>query len=398
MIGKVIAIAKGGCGIVRDAGKTIFVPGVLAGEKVEYSLRGRQKSVWRGELLQVLEASPQRTRPACPHYGDCGGCNLQHMSYKEQLRSKKEILLNNMKRIAGVDLEPGFAVLASPPERYRSKGEFQVRGGRAGFFARDSHQVVAISGCRLLPEAAESFFLARRPDLAAYGNAQLQVISNGRELAARLQADSGQETWFSREQTVRFDVGPYAYRFAPDNFVQANLFQLRPMLRLLEEALEGAAGAVAADLFCGGGFFTLILASRFREVLALENDPANIAALRANLELNRAGNVSVVEADVLRTGPPVADLYVVDPPRGGLSARVIAAMAGGGAGTVIYYSCDSATFSRDLRLFIRHGYRQDDLRLIDNFPQSDHFEICSVLKKNKKLRRPSDPPLDPPLS
>ncbi len=383
MIGKVGAIAKGGSGIVRAADRTVFVPGVLAGETVEFSLRGRQRSVWRGELLRVLEASPWRVTPACPHYGSCGGCNLQHMSYEEQLRCKKEILIGNVKRIAGVEVEPGLAVLASPPERYRSKGEFQVRGGMAGFFARESHRVVAISGCRLLPEAVEEFFLSQRSRLAGRDEAQLQVITNGRELAARLEASDGREEWFGAGRTVRVTAGSYEYEFAPDNFIQANLFQLRPMLELLEGVLERERPATAADLFCGAGFFTLPLAARCREVLAMESDGRNVAALRANLGRHQAGHVRVVEADVLHASIPALDLVVVDPPRGGLSPRLVNAISGGGARRIVYFSCDSATFARDLRLFIGHGYGLKDLRLIDNFPQSDHFEIFSVLKKTE---------------
>lgn len=385
MIGKVSAIAKGGSGIVREGERTIFVPGVIAGETVEYAVLGRLRSAWAGRLLRVLEASPQRIQPPCPHYGECGGCNLQHMSYSEQLRSKTEILIANMKKIAGAEAAPPAvpapAVLASPPGRYRSKGEFQVRAGAAGFFARESHRVVAIGGCLLLPEAMEAFFLDQRRGLAGTESGQLQVVSNGRELAARLETPGGGETWLSRERTVRFDIGRLAYRFAPDNFIQANLFQFQPMLGLLQQALEGTEAATAVDLFCGCGFFTLPLARRFASVLAIENDARNLAALRANLDLGRASHVRIIQADALRADPPPAELVVVDPPRGGLSGRLIAALAGGGTRSVVYYSCDSATFARDLRLFIQHGFGLGDLRLIDNFPQSDHFEIFSVLKK-----------------
>src|SRR5512139_664239 len=115
MIGKVLAIAKGGCGIVRDGERTVFLPGVVAGETVEYSVTGRRRSVWQGRLARVLEPSPQRAQPACPHFGECGGCNLQHMSYGEQLRCKAEIVRANLKKIAGVDLPGAPAILASPP-------------------------------------------------------------------------------------------------------------------------------------------------------------------------------------------------------------------------------------------------------------------------------------------
>jgi 23S rRNA (uracil1939-C5)-methyltransferase len=381
MIGKVLTIAKGGSGIVRDGDKTVFLPGVITGETVEFTISGRLRSVWQGRLLRVLEASPQRTRPPCPHFPECGGCNLQHLSYGEQLRCKTEIFMANLKKIAVMDGLNVPDILASPPFRYRSKSEFQVRDGRAGFFRKGSHQVVPISRCLLLPEAVESFFLSRRSELAGTVNAQLQVVSNGREIAARLETPGDAEKWFSSERVVPFEIGPFAYRFAPDNFIQANLFQLQPLQGLLQKYLGEKKISRAVDLFCGCGFFTLPLAPRCREVLAVENDPRNVAALRANLHLNHIDNVRVIHSDALRARMPRAELYVADPPRGGLSARLIAAMAEGGAGTVIYYSCDSATFARDLRVFARTGFELAEMRLIDNFPQSDHFEIFSVLKK-----------------
>jgi 23S rRNA (uracil1939-C5)-methyltransferase len=380
MIGKVLSIAKGGAGIIHDAGRTIFVPGVIAGETVEISLLGRKRSVWEGKLQQVLEASPQRCEPPCPHYRECGGCNLQHMSYAEQVRSKTKILAANLEKISGLAPSVLPEALASPPWRYRSKSEFQVRDGVGGFFRKESHQVVSISRCLLVPETVEAFFLAERQSLGRQQNAQLQILSNGQELSARLESAAGGETWLSKERKVRFSIGAFAYQFAPDNFIQANLFQLQPMLDLLGKTLRGMNGATAADLFCGCGFFTLPLAASCRNVVALESEPRNLAALRANLALNRAENVKAVQADVLNADLPPADLYVVDPPRGGLSARAIAAMASQ-AGIVVYFSCDSATFARDLSIFDRHGFRLDELKLVDNFPQSDHFEIFSVLKR-----------------
>lgn len=384
MIGTARAIAKGGAGVLRDGERTVFVPGVIAGETIEFTLAGRRRGAWLGELQRVLEPSPQRRQPPCPHFGDCGGCNLQHMSYGEQLRSKREILEDNLRRIAGVELEPPPGVLPSPPERYRSRVEFQLRAGAAGFFARESHRVVPIQGCLLLPRAVEEFFLSRRQGLAGLGAGQLQVVSNGRELAARLLTD-GLEEWPAPRRAVDIAVGPHQFRFAPDNFVQANLFQLRPMQELLEGVLERERPATAADLFCGAGFFTLPLAARCRDVLAVESEAGHIASLRANLERNGAGRVRVLQADILRSAPPRADLFVVDPPRGGLSGRLIAALAA--APTVVYFSCDSATFARDLRLLRRHGLGLEELLLVDNFPQSDHFEIFSVFKGPGGQRR-----------
>ncbi len=380
MIGSVLAIAKGGAGIVRDGERTVFVPGVVAGETVEYDDAGRLRSAWRGRLLRVLEPSRERVPPPCPHYGDCGGCNLQHMSIAEQQRSKAAILAENLRRIAG-SAPPPPPLLASPAERFRSKAEFQVAGGAAGFFARESHRVVAVGGCLLLPRASEEHFLRLRPRTAALERGQWRVLSNGDVVASRLEGEDGRGEWLSRERTVPFAIGPHEWRVGPENFVQANLFQLAPMAALLTDVVERERPGSAADLFCGAGFFTLPLAARCGRVTALESDPANLASLRANLERNRIGHVRVLAADALRGAPLDAELVVVDPPRGGLSGRLVSALAGGRARTVVYFSCDSATFARDLRLFQARGFALEALKLIDNFPHSDHFEIFSVLKR-----------------
>jgi 23S rRNA (uracil1939-C5)-methyltransferase len=382
MIGSVRAIAKGGAGIVRDGGRTVFVPGVVEGETVEFADAGRRHGAWHGRLLRVLEPSPRRVAPPCPHYGECGGCNLQHMEYAEQLRVKAAILQGNLRALAGTAAAgAGLAVLASPPWNYRSKVEFQVRGGAAGFFARDSQRVVTINGCPLLPRPLEAYFLARRPALADVAAGQLRVVSNGSDIASRLDSAGQAGSQPGSGPGVRIRIGAHAFRFAPDHFVQANLFQLGPMLALLEAVLERERPDRAADLFCGAGFFTLPLAARCREVAAMESDTVNVAGLRANLEASGVGNVTVATADVLRSALPASDLVVVDPPRGGLSARLIAALAACGAPTIVYFSCDSATFARDLRLFSGVGFEPTTLTLIDNFPHSDHFEIFSVLKR-----------------
>ena len=380
MIGTVHALAKGGSGIIHLADKTVFVPGVIPGEKVEFTVQGRQKGIWQGELLRILEPSPHRVEAPCRHYRECGGCNLQHMAYAEQLRCKEEILHANLIKIAGITRSGHTAILPSPPFRYRSKIELQVRESAIGFFKNKSHQLVAISQCLLLHETAEHFVLSL-PALPAATNGVLQVLSNGRDLAARLEKAQGAGRWLTPCRSLIFELPPFRLQTGPGHFIQSNLFQMQPMLGLLRDHLPAAPGNVAADLFCGSGFFTLLLARHFTKVLALENDPGNLAALRANLDLNRTGHVEVRPADALQADLPALDLIVLDPPRGGLSPALISRVARSEAKKVIYFSCDSATFARDLRLFLQRGYDLQDLRIIDNFPQSDHFEIFSVLNK-----------------
>ena len=133
--------------------------------------------------------------------------------------------------------------------------------------------------------------------------------------------------------------------------------------------------------FAAAVFSLWLLARHFQQVLALENNPGNLAALRANLESNQITNVEVRPVDALRADLPSLDLVVLDPPRGGLSAAIISRIAQAEVKKVIYFSCDSATFARDLRLFLKQGFDLRELKIIDNFPQTDHFEIFSVLEK-----------------
>jgi 23S rRNA (uracil1939-C5)-methyltransferase len=380
MIGIVQAIAKGGAGIIHLADKTIFVPGVISGETVEFAILDKQKGIWQGKLQRIIEPSPQRVAAPCRHYQECGGCNLQHMAYLEQLRCKEDILTANLKKITGFTRSESLTVLPSPPFRYRSKIELQVQNGTSGFFKLKSHQLVAIKQCLLLSDTAERFAL-EPPPLPAGTNGILQILGNGSDLAARLQTSEGEVRWLSPRHSLFFDFPPYRYQTGPEHFIQANLFQMQPMLDLLAEHLPANPGKAAADLFCGCGFFTLPLARHFQRVLALESDPQNLEALRANLESNQITNVEIHPVDVLRADLPFLDLVVLDPPRGGISAALIARIAQAEVKKIIYFSCDSATFARDLRLFLKQGFDLRELKIIDNFPQTDHFEIFSVLEK-----------------
>ena len=273
----------------------------------------RRQSVWRGKLLRVIEASAQRVEPPCPHYHECGGCNLQHMSYDEQLRSKSEILLANLKKIAGLVFPGQLDILPSRPWRYRSKSEFQVRDGVGGFFQKESQRVISIRQCLLVPEAVETHFLAQRQAFSDYANAQLRVISNGRDLAARL-ASPGSRTpgsvanVRSASKSARTPI-----RSLPLTSSRPTFFSCCRCSDFSKKTWTACMPATAADLFCGCGFFTLPLAQRCQSVLALENDSQNLAALRANLERNRVDNVHILEADVLQADLPPAELYVADP-------------------------------------------------------------------------------------
>ncbi len=215
---------------------------------------------------------------------------------------------------------------------------------------------------------------------AAVTDGTLTMLGNGSE-SRWLWQGTGLAVEAAAAAPLAFQVGEFAYSVTPAAFIQSNLFLLETMQRLLTEYLQPRRFASAADLFCGAGFFTLPLSRFCRSVQALENDPPNLLSLRANLKANRAENVSVLERDLYRSEIPGAEIYVLDPPRQGITKSVIDQVAAHRPRSVVCFACDSATFARDLALFLKMGFTLSRLQLLDNFPQTDHLEIFAVLER-----------------
>jgi 23S rRNA (uracil1939-C5)-methyltransferase len=374
MRGEVQAIAKGGAGIVRHEGRAVFVPGTLPGEKIEFSIAGSARSVLRGRLERILEPSPRRVVSSCPHYETCGGCNLQHAGYDLQLEIKQSILADNLRRLAGRTWA-AIPVHASPPFRYRTRVTFRVAGGRVGMLRRSSHDIVPLLTCRLVPEAVEAFAL-RELRLPADSEGELTVLSDGKSVSARF-GDCAGKRLLTTLATLDFSIAGYRFRPGPSGFIQSNLFQLERMIDLAREGLAGMKTDCALDLFSGAGFFTLPLAAHARRLYSVENDPDSVETQQANLEANGLSHVQVMSDNGLRAALPRAGLAIVDPPRGGLGPGLAHRLSAAGVKRLLYFSCDSATFARDLKLLENRGFALADLQLIDNFPQTDHFEIYS---------------------
>ncbi len=385
--GQVETVAKGGSGIVFLDGKPVFIEGVIPGERVAFSISKQKRSVSFGRLHEIIQPAKERIVPACPYYGTCGGCNFQHIDYDHQLTLKKDILLNNLQRIGKVSYSSAIGMVPSPPFRYRTRTTLKIRHGKVGYFKRESHDIVEVSSCHLLPSEMEKSLPGFRHDpwVKKIKTGDLFLLANGSQLSALGTGDKKRK-YLSKEEKVLFDLGDFDYTCAPGDFIQANRFTLQEMINLVRQHLvQDRVGEIdrldhAVDLFCGCGFFTLPLALAARQVTAVEMNPANILSLENNLERVGVDNVQVLASDVLQTPLPRASLYLVDPPRAGLGETLAQKIMQGRPHKIIYFSCDSATFSRDARFFVEGGYHLDELKLIDNFPQTDHFEIFSVFQ------------------
>ncbi len=387
MVCQVRELAAGGDGVAQlPDGRILFVPFAAPGDTLEAEVVEWHPRFARGLLLRVIEPGTARVAPRCPVFGRCGGCAWQHVAYPEQLRAKAQILRDALARIGGVVTHELPAVTPSPRAYgYRSRARLLARDGAVGFRARGSHQLCPLEACPVLApelEAGLKELAARAPAAAAEEEWELAAGADGELRCAPLARGGVHGT----RDAVELSVLGSRLRVSRGVFAQSNALLLEELARAVVEAACAGASDTARglELHAGAGLFTLALARRFRELVAVESDPRALADLRHNLARAGASRVCVERGRAGRLlsrwaeGGERFDRVVLDPPRGGLergAARALVALA---PARIVYLSCDPATLARDARVLSQGGYRLGALRGFDLFPQTPHVEALSV--------------------
>lgn len=382
-------LVPGGEGLARHAGKVVFVAGGLPGERLRVRLTESKKDYARGEAVEILAASPERVKPPCPVADRCGGCDWQHLSYPEQLRQKVALAADALRRVGGIAW-PGLAIEAGEPWRYRSRARLHAApGGRLGFLARGSRQVIPLAGCPVAHPALNALIAAgpgsgpAAEQYLAWGDSRARAMAPPQSPSPRSEgpADSGVPTSGPGGELCTQVLGK-PIRFDLGCFFQSNVAMLE---KLLPYALEGLSGDSAMDLYCGVGIFGAFLADRFRSVLAVEENPASLAYARRNIPGPDAVFLEGKLEDLALQGRLGGtgrrpDAVVVDPPRPGLDAAVRDWLAGNRPPRLVYVSCNPVTLARDLKSLTAAGFRLQDLRLFDFYPQTAHVEAVAKLE------------------
>ena len=402
-------------------GKAVFLPFVLAGEKIEAALTEEKSGFARAQASAILEPSPHRIQPPCPHFSRCGGCHYQHASYEHQLEIKKEILRENLRRIAKLDLQCEIQVHPSPPWNYRNRSRLQVRTQpefAAGYFKFASHQLLPVEECPisspLINRGIAALWQAGRAGKAVEGVREVEFFSNAddtkilleflcapeaRRAAVRAWAEELCATMPEIVGVVAFRepqkgvheplvaVGAQelthrnkalAYRVSAAAFFQTNRFLADELVNIVT---AGRSGDLALDLYAGVGLFSTALACNFRHIVSVESSQTASSDLQYNLPVNgkavRATTEQYLTEYTHRVGAlplQTPDLVVVDPPRSGLGDSVARALASLSAARLTYVSCDPATLARDLVPLQVAGYRVEQVYMVDLFPQTHHLE------------------------
>ncbi len=433
-------LVYGGDGLARlpanakGRGKTVFLPFVIPGEKVEATLAETRPGFARAKINEMLVASPERVAPGCPYFGRCGGCQYEHIAYEAQLRYKSDILRESLRRTAKVELESEIQVHADEPWHYRNRTRMHVQHApkfQMGYHRHASHQLLPVERCpissplindairttwtlgnaRTIPPSVHGIqFFANHDDQQLLVELYVRPGGSAREcqpfaaaLHELLSAIAGVVVFVSSpveddsrqfapltsvrpeagqaigKESLRYRVADHELRVSAGSFFQTNRFLIE---KLPQIAVGEHKGRAALDLYAGVGLFTLSLALRFDEVLAVEASPQSIADLRHNATANVKPIRATTEAFLTERGPKLApDIIIVDPPRAGLGEKTARALGRMSVPRVTYVSCDPATLARDLRVLLESGFRVEQAHLVDLFPQTAHMETVLHLAR-----------------
>lgn len=370
-------LVAGGDGLGRVDGMPLFVPRTAPGDLVRVRISERRPDYGRGEVVALLEPGPHRRSPPCPHFSRCGGCALQHLEDAEQTRLKAEAALETLERIAGLARPGNVEVLAGAPWAYRLRTQLHVDPPAVGYFARKSHDLVAVAVCPILVPELEALLPGLAATLAAMAAPPRRLdLAAGDE--GRVASGPPLPGLPGGELAAR--IGDFVYNYDARVFFQGHR-QLLP--DLVARVVGPWTGAAAYDLFAGVGLFSLPLARRYARVAAVEGNALAARFARNNLRKNGVDNVEVVARSLegwMRSLPADVDRVVVDPPREGLSVVVRRVLADRAPRRLTYVSCHTAALARDLRDFLP-SYRLQGLHLIDLFPQSGHIEAVVQLER-----------------
>ncbi len=404
-------LVYGGEGMGRlPDGRAAFIPFVLPGERVRMRVVEAKRGFVRGALVEVLEASPERSAPRCIHFGVCGGCHYQHMPYPAQLAAKRAILQDQLARIGKIANPPVAPTVASPSEYYyRNHVQFhQDRDGKLGYVTFSGERVFPIQECHL-PEAPlnETWPLLDfepLPEVDRIGlrlgvdeDVMLTLESEGDfppELSLDLPISAaflgpGGAVVLAGDDSLLMEVKGRAFRVSPGSFFQVNTAMAGKMVDFLLELLPPDPKATVLDVYCGVGLFSAFIAPRVGQVVGIELSEPACADYATNLdEFENVGLYQGAAEDVLPALDLHPDMVIVDPPRSGLERRALDAIAASGAPTLAYVSCDPATLARDVRRLIETGYRLESVTPFDLFPQTYHIESISLLTRSGSAENP----------
>lgn len=373
---KIEKIVQGGDGLgYLENKKAVFVSGALKDEVVEIAITKESKHHCKAKLVNIIEASKDRVENTCPYYGICGGCNLQHLNIKEQVKTKEGILLEHLQRFGKLDLSDVKIEdsVTGPDFGYRNRVRFHVdlNQKRVGFLKAGSKELIEIDSCPILCDKLNKELAnPKRIFLAARSN---MFNNRGRSKYIEVSAFAGDDDVTFGKEKVSIEIMSHTFVLNANVFFQSNPIMMEPFIKYI---ISNVPDTKVMDLYSGVGTFSAFLPEG---TISVEKQSECLELSKIN-----APNCIPFTGEVEKWGKKRTadvDTIVVDPPRTGLFENVPKMLSSFAAKRIIYVSCNPVTLSRDLNLLTGYGYKVKSVKLFDFYPQTHHMENVVILDK-----------------
>ncbi len=397
----------GGLFIARHNGKIVMVKGaVLPGETVEVVVEDDKRDYMSASAVKITAPSPLRVEPPCEYFGRCGGCQFQHAPYDLQVKLKEHILADCLKRLAKIELNLSNPIVNENPWNYRIRGQFKVSEQGVGFHRSGTREVINIDRCLIMKKEINEFIPEADRLVREFDIKELHLTS-GDSIFARVVPNRG-----TRKSSAYVDrlaseflraglpglvitrgnkkilrcgksyttlrLGQMEYTVSPDSFLQSSWDLNQSVTEFIKTNLQPLKNKRILDLYAGAGNFSLPLAGE-AEVTAVEESSIAVEDGRRNSEINHMEQCRFIRssAEEFRSRDRF-DILILDPPRQGLSKKVMRNVMKLMPERIAYISCNPATFARDIK-GLQARYHIESIRMIDFFPQTFHIEALAIL-------------------
>ena len=368
--------------MARHEGSEVFVLGGIPGETVVAEvIRVRRKYI-AARVVQVLEASPERVAAPCPYYGDCTGCQWQHLAYSGQLAAKRARVVDALERVGGFFNVQVAPVLPSPSQfEYRNHARFTVKaGGAMGFVHRETHRFTRIDRCLLMHQGVNSRLAQLQGTCAETTQLSLRAGAETGDFLVQPTLKNPAVPMATGQKHYQDSVDGHKFKVSSPSFFQVNTVQASKLAQVVRDALALTGNEVLLDAYTGVGTFAVLLAPYARKVIAIEESTAAVADARENTQgLTNVEFLLGKTEEVMAQVSERPDAAVLDPPRAGCQPEALRALVQLAPPRVAYVSCDPETLARDLKYLCSGPYVLERVEPLDMFPQTYHVECVAVL-------------------
>ena len=392
-----------GRGITYIDGKICFVNNALIDEEVDIEVVNEKSKYIEAKTNNIIKNSNKRKNPECPFFLNCGGCNIMHMKYDEQLLFKKNKVINILSRFANLN-NIVKEILPSKEFIYRNKISLKVIDGKLGYFKDNTNELIEIDKCLLVSGAINETIKELKKinlnnineviirsnyksDVLLYlegSNIDDNYLINKLYKISNIVVKDNTRRIIKGNDFIIDSINDYNFKVSVESFFQVNSYGVGVLYKKVLEYAKLTKNEKVLDLYCGTGTIGIFLSKDSKEVYGIEINKKAIEDANYNKELNNIGNINFICSDVgkIKEEFKDIDLVVIDPPRAGLSKDAINNVLDINAKKIIYVSCDPITLARDLKE-LGNNYDAKEVTLVDMFPNTYHVEcVCLLMKKN----------------